>query len=122
MKKQQKQSYLLLAVAVIVVLVVWLFRTKHSGPETPTTQNNSTKTSSTVSAAQNSPGVWFGTLKFSDSANRGNFMLVTKDKTIYIKTSRDFASLVGKQVYVTYQGDLSSFVLGDISENLRQGN
>jgi hypothetical protein len=125
MKKAQKQSYLFLAVAVLIALAVWFFRTKHSVNETPAAaQANNAKQAASVplSKTQTAPGVWLGTLKPSNKPSSGNYMLITTDREIYIKTSRDFSSLLGKQVYVTYQGDVSSFVLGDILENVPQGN
>lgn len=58
---------------------------------------------------------WTGVLKNSDNQAKGNLMLVTADHTVYIHTSRDFSSLIGKNVKVAYTDTLESFVLGDIT-------
>ena len=42
-------------------------------------------------------------------------MLVTGSHTIYINTSRDYSSLIGSQVNVTYNGTLDSFGLVEIT-------
>ncbi len=57
---------------------------------------------------------WTGTLKLSDNQKKGTLMLVMEKQTIYINTSRDYSQLIGKNVKVTYEGTLDSFVLGDI--------
>lgn len=58
--------------------------------------------------------IWEGTLKTSDNEAKGNLMLQTKERVIYIKTSRDFSDLLDKEVAVTYQGGFEEFILGDI--------
>lgn len=57
-----------------------------------------------------------GVLKASNSPKKGNLMIETQGKTIYIFTSRDYSSLIGKQVVVTYDGTMEDFRLGDIME------
>jgi len=58
--------------------------------------------------------VWEGTLKTSDNSAKGNFVLVMTDHAIYIRTSRDYSELIGKEVLVSYSGSLENFVLMDI--------
>ncbi|MCL5775041.1 MAG: hypothetical protein M1333_02400 [Patescibacteria group bacterium] len=60
--------------------------------------------------------IWEGVLKISDDSKRGNLMLIMQERKIYIFTSRDFTNLIEKNVAVTYEGTLDSFVLGDINE------
>lgn len=57
---------------------------------------------------------WIGTLKTSDNLSKGNLMLVTKERNIYLKTSRDWKKLVNTEVRVAYDGNLESFTLIDI--------
>lgn len=57
---------------------------------------------------------WEGILKQSDNNQKGNLMLVTKERTIYVKTNRDFNALINKEVTITYEGTLDSFRLGEI--------
>ena len=55
-----------------------------------------------------------GTLKISDDLRRGNLMLVTSERAIYLFTSRDYSSLLDKQVTVEIEGTLENFRLVDI--------
>ena len=59
-----------------------------------------------------------GVLWSSDNETKGNLMLVNSYATIYIKTLRDFNSLVGKQVIASVDGTLENFTLLNIEENL----
>ena len=55
-----------------------------------------------------------GTLKTSDNLKKGNLMISTGKRTIYLFTSRDFSSLLDKNVTVTYNGTLDNFTLDNI--------
>ena len=55
-----------------------------------------------------------GSLKISDDLRRGNLMLVTSERAIYLFTSRDYSSLLDKQVTVEIEGTLENFRLVDI--------
>lgn len=59
-----------------------------------------------------------GVLWSSDDEARGNLMLVNQYATIYLKTSRDFGNLVGKNVIVSVDGTLDNFTLLNIEEVL----
>lgn len=60
-----------------------------------------------------------GTLQTSNDTRHGNLMLLLEDsdRIIYFNTSRDFSSLIGKNVKVEIDGDLNNFVLINIEEN-----
>jgi hypothetical protein len=58
---------------------------------------------------------WQGTLQKSDNTSAGSYMITVDGHKIYLKTGRDFSSLVDKQVNVSYTGSLTSFVLNDIT-------
>lgn len=51
-----------------------------------------------------------GTVQVSDIPSRGNFMLDSSRGKIYVKTSRDFSDLVGKQANLAAEGNINSFV------------
>lgn len=58
-----------------------------------------------------------GTLQASNNSGYGNYMLLLENgKTIYISTSRNYSSLVGKKVVINYSGTLEDFTLKDIVE------
>jgi hypothetical protein len=118
MKKQQYQAT---AIVIVLLVVGWLiFNNKSTKAPVIQTENNTTTTPSPAPAATKAPApastgtVWEGILKESNNSSKGNLMLETKDRTIYLRTSRDFSALIGKEVKVTYEGTLESFVLGDI--------
>ena len=116
-----------LALVAVVLLGWWLAKSPaQKNPEqeqkeeqkTQQTEQNKTETKTTIS----NPNAWEGTLKTSDDAQKGNLMLMTQDKKIYIKTNRDFSALLGKTVAVTYEGTAEAFRLGDIVEKVVQSD
>jgi uncharacterized protein (DUF1778 family) len=107
----------LLAAALIVIIVVigWLVLKKPGQKAlAPTTNNNAQEIIATENPTISTAKSWEGILKLSDNPQKGNLMLQTKERTIYIQTSRDFSTLIDKEVAATYDGSLESFVLGDI--------
>ncbi len=58
-----------------------------------------------------------GILLASDNPTRGNLMLKTPTSNFYFRTSRDYASLLGKSVTATGNGTTEQFILIDITEN-----
>ncbi len=122
MNKKQKTTYGSILAAVLIIIVIWFVSSKpESGKPSTGSQNGSKGSTSSPSPSPSGQpsgsegNVWKGTLKTSDNSAKGNLMLVTPDHTIYIKTSRDFSSLIGKQVVVAYQGSLDGFTLTNIS-------
>ncbi|HYV33539.1 MAG TPA: hypothetical protein VE973_01700 [Candidatus Limnocylindria bacterium] len=120
MTKKEKQIYITVIVVLVVVALVWLLRAKPS--DQTQTQSDLEQQSSTQQDNNNTglkmpdaTNTWTGTLKMSDNSKKGNLMLVTSDHTIYLKTSRNFSALIGKEVVVTYSGTTNSFVLGNIT-------
>lgn len=118
----KKQQYQAAAVVVILAIVVFfVFKNPAKKAEAPTETQNQTTDNQTSSSTQKTSeqkmdqGSWQGTLKTSDNSKKGNLMLVMKDHTIYLRTSRDYSPLIGKQVVVTYKGALDSFGLTDIT-------
>lgn len=118
MTKKDKQVYGGIVAVVLLIIIIWVFKGKPVTPPIQEGVNQSPSTSGQQSQSSPAPAmgsVWNGVLKNSDNPAKGNFMLVTSNRTIYIKTSRDFGSLVDKKVNVTYTGDSGSFTLGNIT-------
>lgn len=59
-----------------------------------------------------------GVLHNSEDSNRGNLKLISKLGDIYLRTSRDFSSLVGFQVLVLINGTHENFELLDIQAKI----
>lgn len=76
-------------------------------PAAPETQ----KTNSPADKAAIVPGQYEGTLKKTDDVERGNLMLVMPNRVLYINTTRDFDSLIGKEVVMKIEGDFQNFRL-----------
>lgn len=119
MTKKDKQIYSVAAAIILIAALIAVFKTKPEGNQQQGTQQTGGQQSN-GKAMNQSFAVWTGALKISDNSKKGNLMLATKDHVIYIKTSRDFSALVGKNVMVTYEGTMDNFVLGSISANPAQ--
>jgi hypothetical protein len=119
-----KSKYILsLLVLIVLGAAVWYFGMKPESPSTnngsnsptPTpTSNNSNNSGSSI--VEEIPNGLEGELRASTDKKRGNLMLMVKDsdRVVYLNTSRDFSSLIGKQVVVTIEGSLDDFRLLDI--------
>ena len=118
MHKKAKQTYIGLAILIIIMAGIWLFKGKPTANDTKTNPSpapqSQTPTPSTPTPST-SGNVWTGVLKTSDNSKKGNLMLATKERNIYIKTSRDFKALLDKNVRVSYTGSLDNFSLVDIT-------
>ena len=118
-----KKNWQAITAIVIVLLVVWYFGSRHSknAPAAPASsaQGTSNETMAPAPTSKSSSTMteghyWEGMLQKSDNTSKGNLMLVMSDHTVYLRTSRDYSSLIGKKVEVSYQGDLNSFSLENI--------
>lgn len=118
MKKTVQKYWQVTFVIVILLIIGAIYETKQyreAGTPTENTQTETNKaTNSPVSTQEQKTTFWEGTLKVSDNSSKGNIMLVTSERNIYMHTSRDFSSLYGKEVKVTYDGTLKGFTLKDI--------
>lgn len=114
----KKQTLYIIGI-IILLAIFFIFSNKKS--ENITSQNNSQineTASSSISSLQKATdsGTWEGLLKTSNNLKKGNLMLVTKDRTIYLKTNRNFSNLLEKTVLVNFEGNLDNFLLGNIFE------
>lgn len=115
---KNKQIYWAVAAVVIIVAIIWIYKANRHAEQTPTenlTEQTLNQSTSTPPTAIQTESTWQGVLKKSDNDTKGSVMLVTKERTIYIKTSRDFSSLIDKNVSVSYEGTWQSFVLGNVT-------
>ncbi|MBI5530672.1 MAG: hypothetical protein HY918_04190 [Candidatus Doudnabacteria bacterium] len=118
MNIKNQQLYGWIGVAVIVIAALWLSLSKKADKQ-PAQQQQNQNQQQTVQPTDSTPSaksdVWTGTLQKSDNAAKGNLLLVTSERNIYIRSNRDFSSLIGKKVRVSYEGTWQNFVLGDIT-------
>lgn len=114
---EKKNRIYIIITGVVAITLIWLSQSNRNkmpklesflGRETE--QNNTTDKKS-VNALE-------GTLWPSDNETKGNLMLVGKNATVYIRTSRDFSDLVGKYIIASINGTLENFTLLNIEENL----
>ena len=111
------KNILLFLVLVAVGLGVWFF-VRPEKSEAPTNENaqQSQQQGNGNAVVEEVPNALQGELQASNDKRRGNLMLLLKDsdRVIYLNTSRDFSSLIGKQVLVSIEGSLDDFRLLDI--------
>lgn len=123
MDKNQKIA--VAAIVVIALIAAWQLGKKPAsdqnenqnqeiGNQIEESDKTPTQTPSTTPTPTTQAEFWEGTLLQSDNTNKGNYKLQTKDHVLYLRTSRDFSSMLGKEVKVSYEGTLENFVLGDI--------
>lgn len=111
----QKNKYLIGAIAAVVVLAAIIAIVKYSGQKPETNPENNAASGKTL-PLETGQNQLFGELQKADDIESGNLMLITADSKLYLNTTRDFNSLVGKQVVVTIDGDSRNFRLIDIKE------
>ena len=122
MTEKSKQMYSGVALVVVLALAVWFVNSKKTDqgqpPASTEQESNQPQNPKTQGSQddQNQMGSWQGTLKQSNDTSKGNLMLITDNGVVYIHSSRDFSSLIGKTVKVSYSGFWTNFKLIDITE------
>lgn len=111
---QNKNKIYIIIIGVVAVTLIWLSQNNKKQDQIGTLVNENPL----EQMVAETPSTLEGTLWISDTEARGNLMLVNNTANIYIKTSRDFNTLVGKQVIVSIDGGLDNFILLNIEENL----
>ncbi len=114
---KNKQNIVIGTVVVVALIAAWyLGKTpeKKQGSYEQNVEQASNQEKKPETKEEKSGQTWNGTLKASDNSSKGNYILSSEGKNLYIKTSRDFNSLVGKEVVVSYKGTPESFVLENI--------
>jgi len=112
MKKRDKKMLSAIVAILLLAVIVWAATTKKGGNQTQTNTPTGTNKKTTTTSATS--GVWTGILKQSDNMSKGSIMLVTSSKTYYIQTSRNYSSLFGKEVNLSYEGSPSNFTVKQI--------
>jgi hypothetical protein len=112
----KRNIYSVVAVLAVALLAGWLSynRPKTIAPESKNENIENKMGPQTLEATKNSSNKWVGILNASDNKTKGQYFLKTEKTSIYIKTQRNYDSLVGKKVEVLYSGTAESFILGDI--------
>mgnify|MGYP001567969249 CR=1 FL=1 len=113
----KKNLIYIIIIGIVALTLIWLSQSsKNQVPELKSLLDDKKIENSTI--AKKSNNMLEGVLWSSDDDTKGNFMLVTGNKTIYIKTSRKFNELAGKNVIVSIDGTPDNFTLLNIEENL----
>lgn len=140
---KQNKTYVVIAVLIVAIIVAWIIiankGTKSdtaSNTENPTAndQQANVDTGNTIdnvlgATSGNTSGIepikpatnpitgdtLTGTLLASDNLLGGNLMIASENNTkVYLVTTRDWSSLLGKKVKATISGDIHQFILLDI--------
>ena len=112
---KKNRIYIILTGAVAITLI-WL--SQGNGNQAPKLKSLLEENTENNTASKKPVNTLEGILWSSDDEARGNLMLVNSDTTIYIRTSRDFSDLAGKNVIVSIDGTPDDFTLLNIEKNL----
>lgn len=110
----KKNKIYITVTGLMAVTLIWLSQVNKNSElkdilsDEKTTDNNSV---SPITSLE-------GTLWVSNDQSKGNLMLQSKYALIYLKTSRDFNNLIGKNVLVSTEGTLENFTLLNIEEKI----
>jgi uncharacterized protein YpmB len=117
----KKMFVSIIVIIIFVVVGVIFFQDKKQ--EAPSNSQPDNQTPIQEDQQQPKANVLEGTLKTSTDSARGNLMLelLNSDRIIYLRTSRDFSSFVGKDVAVTIDGTIDKFTLVDIQLMSKDG-
>jgi hypothetical protein len=119
MKINKKTAYQITAAALVILIAgFFIFRTSKNQPAKEENKQEGQNIQASPSApviSEKNQNVLSGTLKISDNLKRGNLMLISGDHAYYIYTSRDYSSLLDKQVKVSFKGTLDNFSLDNIT-------
>lgn len=119
----KSKNIILILILAVVGFAAWAMFNSGNTEEAGKSDTNSPENTQAVPSEGDSevmveevPNGFEGELKASSDKRRGNLMLLLKDsdRIIYLNTSRDYSSLIGKQVKVDIEGSLDDFRLVDI--------
>ena len=113
--KKDKVYFSMLAVGLILIAVALVNKGNiNSDTDEMSDKDNQKQVGSTDNSNNASASILEGVLRYSDDPFRGNFKLVSQYSDIYIRTARDFSSLIGLEVLVKINGTLDKFELLDM--------
>ena len=125
-KSAKKTKVYLLVLLVGVALTVWSLFFKDKNTDLEVVENQEQEEEGTVKdedsgIVSGATGSYLeGRLENSDDSIQGNYKLISSVAQIYIKTSRDFSSLVGSDVLVLIDGSTESFTLLNIEKRVER--
>ena len=114
--KKDKIYFSMLAVGVVLIVVAFANKSNKS-PDNDITGNANFQEQNSLTDNPTA-NVTEGVLFASDDLSRGNLRLVSRVGDIYIRTARDFSSLIGLEVVIKTNGTLDKFELLDIQPKL----
>ena len=120
-KNNSRRLALVVVVALIIIGIVFIVVNRGSDTETENITQTQDQSDLNRSDRDNKldrteePGTLRGILLKSDNEKQGNLVLVRLSGDIYLRTSRDFSSLLNQEVVVRIDGDLKKFRLVDIT-------
>lgn len=113
----KKNLIYIIIIGIVALVLIWLSQSsKNQAPELKSLLDDKKIENNAITKKLNN--TLDGVLWSSDDNTKGNLMLVTGNTTIYIKTSRKFDELTGKNVIVSIDGTPDNFTLLNIEENL----
>lgn len=113
---ERKNRIYIIITGVVAFTLIWLSQSNRT--QIPELESLLEKNTENNIVGEEPVDTLEGVLWSSDDEAKGNLMLVGKDATIYIRTSRDFDELIGKYVIASIDGTLENFTLLNIEENL----
>ena len=121
-KSAKKTKAYLMVLLIGVALTVWsvFFKNKNSDNELVGNKEMSDEEGEDSDLGSEVSSYLEGRLENSDNLVQGNYKLLSALSRIYIKTSRDFSSLVGSDVLVTIDGSTESFTLLNIEKRVEK--
>ncbi len=112
---EKKNRIYIIITGVVAITLIWLSQSNRNQiPEIQLPLDEDMMSNSGPETVDTLEGVLWS----SDDEAKGNLILVNQYATIYLKTSREFGNLVGKNVIVSVDGTLDNFTLLNIEENL----
>lgn len=113
----KKNLIYIIVIGIVALVLIWLSQSsKNQAPELKSLLDDKKIENNAITKKLNN--TLDGVLWSSNDNTKGNLMLVTGNTTIYIKTSRKFDELAGKNVIVSIDGTPDNFTLLNIEENL----
>jgi hypothetical protein len=125
----KSRNLVMVVVLLLIAVAIWYFGNPEDGgpnPENRFKGSDTTQLGSTVDTSSNNlgqtveevPNALVGELMASNDKKKGNLMIKLDGtgRIIYLNTSRDFSSLIGKHVQVSIEGSTDDFRLLDIKE------
>lgn len=113
---EKKNRIYIIITGLVALTLIWLSQSNRN--QIPELESLLEKEVKNENVSEEPINTLEGVLWSSDDETKGNLVLVGKDTTVYIRTTRDFGDLIGKYVIASVEGTLENFTLLNIEENL----